>query len=96
MTEKRLEKMALSVAEFAEVLGISRGLAYQLVNSPDGPQVARVGSRILIPKQRTGLMTRRRLLEVTCRKCGRRLACVLPGARVYCRNCRTWTKAGEV
>ena len=51
MTEKRLEKMALSVAEFAEVLGISRGLAYQLVNSPDGPQVARVGSRILIPKQ---------------------------------------------
>lgn len=51
MREGKFEKLAFSVAEFAEVLGISRGLAYQLVKSPEGPQVARVGSRILIPKK---------------------------------------------
>lgn len=44
------DKLAYSVVEMAKVLGISRGKAYQLINSPHGPAKVKVGSRIIIPK----------------------------------------------
>ena len=41
-------KLALSVAEMAETLGISRTTAYELVNREDFPSM-RIGQRIIVP-----------------------------------------------
>lgn len=41
----------LTVAEAAELLGISRGLAFEAVNRGELPSI-RVGRRILIPRSR--------------------------------------------
>ena len=43
------EKLAYSVKELPEVLGISRPTAYELVHRSDFPTIS-VGKRILIPK----------------------------------------------
>lgn len=43
-----MEKLALSVIELAEALGISRTNAYELMKRPDFPS-ARLGKRIVIP-----------------------------------------------
>lgn len=43
-----IEKMALSVAEMAEALGIARTSAYTLIKR-EGFPVVRLGQRILIP-----------------------------------------------
>ena len=42
-------RLCLSVPEVANLLGISRGLAYELVHTEQLP-VIRLGRRILIPK----------------------------------------------
>lgn len=42
------DKRALSVAEMAETLGISRTTAYELVNREDFPSM-RIGQRIIVP-----------------------------------------------
>jgi excisionase family DNA binding protein len=47
---KPQKKLAYSVIEVAKMLGISRGKAYELVNSRNGPAAFRVGNRILIPE----------------------------------------------
>ena len=44
-----MEKKTLSVREVAELLGISRGAAYQAVRMGRIPSV-RIGRRLLIPK----------------------------------------------
>jgi len=44
-----VDKLTISVSEAAEVLGISRGKAYEQVSSGCLPSI-RVGRRILIPK----------------------------------------------
>ncbi len=41
-------KLCMSVAEFAERMGVSKPVAFQLVNRADFPAL-RVGRRILIP-----------------------------------------------
>lgn len=41
-------KLAISVPEMAKVLGISRSMAYTLVNRADFPS-ARLGQRIVVP-----------------------------------------------
>lgn len=46
------EKLALSVAEAAELLGVSRPTVYDLIHRPDFPSF-KVGSRTLI--SRSGL-----------------------------------------
>lgn len=43
------EKLTLNVAEVAKLLGISRGLAYQLVKEGKLPVIP-LGKRLLIPK----------------------------------------------
>jgi excisionase family DNA binding protein len=43
-----LNKLTLTVAEAGEVLGISRGLAYDLVRRGDLPSI-RLGGRIVVP-----------------------------------------------
>lgn len=43
------EKMAFSVADTAEVLGVSRPTVYKLIRRDDFP-VFRVGTRTLIPR----------------------------------------------
>ena len=43
--------LMLSVPEVAEVLGISRAGAYELVRS-DGFPALKIGSRIVVPKER--------------------------------------------
>lgn len=45
------KKMALSVAEAAAELGVSRVTMYQIVKREDFP-VARIGSRLLIPREK--------------------------------------------
>ncbi len=47
----RDHKLVLTVVEAAEVLGISRGLAYELVRQGAIPSV-RLGRRLLVPRQR--------------------------------------------
>ena len=42
------DQRALSVAEMAETLGISRTTAYELVNREDFPSM-RIGQRIIVP-----------------------------------------------
>lgn len=44
-----MDKLAISVAELAEVLGISKPKAYQIINIPDFPKV-KLDGRILINK----------------------------------------------
>ena len=44
-----MEKAAMSVAEFALMMGISLPKAYELAHRPDFPMI-RVGRRIVIPK----------------------------------------------
>lgn len=43
-----MEKIALSITELQEVLGISRTMAYNLVKRPDFP-MAKIGDRTVIP-----------------------------------------------
>ena len=43
------DRLTLSVEEAAHLLGISRGLAYELVRSGQLP-VVRLGRRLLVPK----------------------------------------------
>jgi excisionase family DNA binding protein len=43
------DRLALSVEEAAHLLGISRGLAYELARSGQLP-VVRLGRRLLVPK----------------------------------------------
>jgi len=43
------EKLVISVEEARKLLGLSRGLMYQAVNSGQVPSV-RIGRRILIPR----------------------------------------------
>lgn len=45
------ERLTLTVAEAAELLGISRGMAYECVRTGQLPAV-RMGGRILVPKKR--------------------------------------------
>lgn len=46
-----VERLTLSVAEAAKVLGISRNTAYELVRQEQIPYI-RFGKRILIPRKR--------------------------------------------
>ena len=46
-----IERLTLSVAEAARVLGISRNTAYELVRQDQIPYI-RFGKRILIPRKR--------------------------------------------
>ena len=48
-TKGAQERLCLSVPETAKVLGISRGLAYELARSGELP-VVRFGRRLLVPK----------------------------------------------
>lgn len=43
-----MAKMALSVAEVQEALGVGRNTVYELVNRADFPKI-RVGRKIIIP-----------------------------------------------
>ena len=43
-----MERIALSVKEMAQTLGICRATAYKLINEPGFP-VAKIGDRIIIP-----------------------------------------------
>jgi len=45
-----MERLAISVSEMAEALGISKSTAYALINLPGFP-VARLGKRVAIPVQ---------------------------------------------
>jgi excisionase family DNA binding protein len=45
-----VDRITLTVEEAAELLGISRGLAYQLVAQGDIPSV-RLGRRIVVPRR---------------------------------------------
>lgn len=44
----KINKPTVSVSDLTEILGISRTMAYQLVNSKGFPRV-KIGSRIVIP-----------------------------------------------
>lgn len=46
--QEQKDRMALSVMEMAEALGISRPTAYELIHRADFPTV-RIGKRVLIP-----------------------------------------------
>jgi len=46
-----VERLTLSVAEAAKILGISRNTAYELVKQKQIPYI-RFGKRILIPRKR--------------------------------------------
>ena len=50
MKKTASDKRALSVAEMAETLGISRTTAYELVNREDFPSM-RIGQRIIVPER---------------------------------------------
>ena len=41
----------LSLAEFAEMVGVSKRLVYKLVKSNDAPPLMRVGRRVLIRRE---------------------------------------------
>jgi len=47
--EEKVEKLVISVEEARKLLGLSRGLMYQAVNSGEVPSI-RIGRRILIPR----------------------------------------------
>ena len=44
------EKLTLTVSETARLLGISRGLAYEMVRTGEIPSV-RFGKRVLVPRR---------------------------------------------
>ena len=46
---KRMERLTLTIEEAAQILGISRGLAYELARGGRLP-VIRFGRRLLIPR----------------------------------------------
>ena len=50
MTELNTERLVLTIPEAAKLLGISKGLMYQLTRREDFP-IFPVGSRRLIPKR---------------------------------------------
>lgn len=50
-TQNENERLTLSVAEAAELLGISRGTAYECVRTGEIPSV-NFGRRVLIPRRR--------------------------------------------
>jgi excisionase family DNA binding protein len=41
----------LSLAEFAEMIGVSKRLVYKLVERDDGPPLIRLGRRVLIRRE---------------------------------------------
>ena len=47
--EKKPEKLVISVEEARRLLGLSRGLMYQAINSGEVPSL-RIGRRIIIPR----------------------------------------------
>jgi excisionase family DNA binding protein len=47
---RRHRRLTISVEEAGRLLGISRGLAYELVNRGDIPSV-RLGRRIVVPRR---------------------------------------------
>lgn len=47
--DENREKLTISVAELAKMLGISRGVAYQLSRA-EGFPILKLGKRTLIPK----------------------------------------------
>ena len=51
MEQNEIQKLVLSVEEARKLLGLSRGLMYQAVNSGEIPSI-RIGRRILIPRVR--------------------------------------------
>lgn len=46
-----MTELTLTVEETAEILGISRDLAYKAVNKDDIPNI-RIGRRIIIPREK--------------------------------------------
>ena len=50
MPTKRDQRLTISVEEAGRLLGISRGLAYELVNRGELPSV-RLGRRIVVPRR---------------------------------------------
>lgn len=48
-TKETVDRLCLSIPETARMLGISRGLAYELARSGQIP-VLRLGKRLLVPK----------------------------------------------
>jgi len=50
MTNEKLKPMAISVDEMAELLGISRPVAFSLTRSANFPAV-RIGRRILVNRE---------------------------------------------
>ena len=48
MTDK---KITVSVEEMADMLGISRSVAYQLIKEKDFP-VIKIGSRLVVPRDK--------------------------------------------
>jgi excisionase family DNA binding protein len=50
-----MEKLAYSVTEVAELLGISRSSAYEYVRSGDLPSIT-LGSRIVVPRRALELL----------------------------------------
>jgi excisionase family DNA binding protein len=44
-----VEKLAYSVREVAEILGVGRNTAYYLVNGPDFPSIRLGDKRIVVP-----------------------------------------------
>ena len=55
MKEKAKERLVISVEEARRLLGLSRGLMYDAVNSGQVPSI-RIGRRILIPRALLGKM----------------------------------------
>ncbi|MEL7658822.1 MAG: helix-turn-helix domain-containing protein, partial [Bacillota bacterium] len=45
----KTSNVTLNVADIADILGISRSIAYQLVRQKDFPKI-RIGKRIIIPR----------------------------------------------
>lgn len=60
-----LEKKAYSVAEVAEIIGISRAHAYELCNQEDFPAIHPIpgGKRIIVPVKAFDEWLKRELLE---------------------------------
>ncbi len=55
MEENPKERLVISVEEARRLLGLSRGLMYDAVNSGQVPSI-RIGRRILIPRALLGKM----------------------------------------
>ena len=52
------ERLTLTVVEAAKMLGISRGLAYEMVRTGEIPSI-RFGKRILVPRRALELLLER-------------------------------------